>query len=239
MIVFRYIGLAFTSLLLGAAPALSLPIAVANAGFEDPILAEPDSTDDDLPGWIGAGGVLVASNFGAFNPPASFFPAEAPEGVNVAYIQDGEIGQPLSDTLERGAYTLSVRVGQSLVDVPSPFRVQLWAGTTLLAEETAPIATAGEFAEVVVQYGASESDPELGSLLEIVLVDDGVPGQFADEPYFDDVRLDFEPVPEPSAALLLLAGATALALARLQALRTGPAIHLLASSSTRAPSIVR
>jgi hypothetical protein len=168
-------------------------VAVANAGFEDPPLADNASTDEDLPGWTGSGGVLADNNFGAFDPPASFFPAEAPEGENVAYVQDGVLFQELGDPLASGTYTLTVQVGQSLVDPTSPFRVQLLGGGNLKAEATAPVAAAGSFATVTVSYTASENDGDLGYPLAIVLVDDGVPGMFQDEPYFDDVTLDFEP----------------------------------------------
>jgi hypothetical protein len=188
---------AFASLSL-AVRAVADPVAVVNAGFEDPALDDNVSTDDALPGWTGAGGALADHNFGAFDPPTSFFPGEAPEGENVAYIQDGRIAQVLAATLEEGTYTLSVQVGQSLVDPASPFRVQLRAGDTVLDESTSPVATTGNFAEVTASYTAAADDPSLGEPLEIRLLDDGVPGMFADEPYFDDVALDFQP-PCPSA----------------------------------------
>ena len=189
----KLVGPCLAAALLAAHGAEAVALAVTNAGFEDPALAELASTDDVLPGWTGAGGVLADANFGAFDPDATFFPTGVPEGENVAYIQDGEISQVLADTLAAGSYTLSVEVGQSLLDPASPFRVQLWAGATLLDEETAPVAAAGAFASVLVEYSASVGDPSLGQALEIVLVDDGVPGAFADEPYFDSVSLDFEP----------------------------------------------
>jgi hypothetical protein len=200
---------------LAARPTGAVALVVANAGFEDPSLAELASTDDSLPGWTGAGGALAGFNFGAFDPDATFFPAEAPEGENVAYIQDGEVSQVLSDTLAAGTYTLGVKVGQSIPDHPSPFRVQLLAGSTLLAESTSPVAAAGEFADVVVQYVASGADPALGEALAIVLVDDGVPGDFNDEPYFDQVTLDFEAAPGAGCAVGPAAGCVAAAKASL------------------------
>lgn len=212
--IVRFVPFWIAATLLSAGPAGATLLMVSNPGFEDPILTEPASTDDDVPGWIGTGGVLGASNFGVFNPPSSFFPAEAPEGENVAYIQDGQIAQGLADVLTEGTYELSVLAGQSLVDSLSPFRVQLWAGPTLLAEETTPMAVAGEFVDVTVQYVAGAADPALGSALEIVLVDDGIPGNSADEPYFDSVSLDFVPTPEPAQALLLLIGAACLTVGR-------------------------
>jgi hypothetical protein len=202
----RPIAPCFAVALLAAQPAGAAALTVTNPGFEDPPLADVASTDDSLPGWVGAGGALAQFNFGAFNPDSSFFPAEAPEGENVAYIQDGEVSQILTDTLTEGTYTLSVLVGQSIPDHPSPFRVQLRAGSTLLAEATSPVAAAGEFASVIVQYAASDTDPALGQALEIVLVDDGVPGAFEDEPYFDSVGLDFEEAPASGCLVAPAAG---------------------------------
>jgi hypothetical protein len=187
------IGVCLAVAWLRSAAALAAPVAVVNAGFEDPPLADNVSTDDDLPGWAGSYGVLADHNFGAFDVPTSFFPAEAPEGENVAYIQDGAIFQELADSLAPGDYTLTVQVGQSLVDPTSPFRVQLLAAGNLKAEATAPVAAAGTFATVTVTYTASENDGDKGYPLAIVLIDDGVPGLFEDEPYLDDVALDFEP----------------------------------------------
>jgi hypothetical protein len=193
-------GAALAVACLAPVSAQAAPLTVTNAGFEDPALPNGESTDDTLPGWTGSGGVLADFNFGAFDAPTTFFPAEAPAGENVAYIQDGQISQTLADTLAEGEYTLTAQVGQSLVDAPSPFRVQLRAGGELLAEATTPAATAGTFALVSVSYTAVYDDTQLGQALAIALVDAGTAGVPEDEPYFDDVALDFVPAAPPCAA---------------------------------------
>jgi hypothetical protein len=211
----RSIGIACAGALLLAQHVGAVALTVTNAGFEDPPLADDAATDDVLPGWTGSGGVLAEFNFGAFDPPTTFFPAGAPEGENVGYIQDGQISQLLADTLEPGTYTLTVLAGQSLVDVASPWVVQLRAGGTVLNEVDSPLAAAGEFTEVVVGFVADAAHPSLGEPLEIVLVDGGQPGEFADEPYFDAVSLDFEEVAPAGCAAAPAKGCVAAAKATL------------------------
>jgi hypothetical protein len=182
-------AIAAYALLIGAACVHAAPIAITNAGFENFALVDEDYSNDLIPGWTGTlGGVDYL--FGIYNPPASVFPAQAPEGQNIAFIQRGAIFQRLSEALTLGKYTLSVQVGDSLIDPLSPFTVELRAGGAVLAQSTSPVPANGTFGLVTVNYEALEGHPSLGQQLEIRLVDDGF--DYVTEPYFDDVRLDFQ-----------------------------------------------
>ena len=164
-------------------------LPIVNAGFEAPLLIDDNFTDDTIPGWEGT----ISGpnfNFGVYNPRASVFPGQAPEGLNVAYIQSGTIFQTLNEGFALGKYTLSVWVGDSLADPVSPFTVELRAGSVLVAQASSPIPADGLFTLVTLNYEAVEGAPGLGQLLQIRLIDNDL-GQVT-EPYFDDVRLDFE-----------------------------------------------
>jgi hypothetical protein len=169
-----------------------------NAGFEDPALADNDFTNNSIPGWTGTDSG-AGFNFGVFDPPTIFFAAQAPEGENVAYIERGAIFQTLGDVLAVGTYTLTVQVGDSLIDPDSPFTVELRAGSTVLAQSSTPDPADGTFALVTVDYTAGAADPLLGQTLEIRFVESL--SDKTTEAYFDAVQLDFA-VPEPSALLL-------------------------------------
>ena len=168
-----------------------ISIAIVNAGFENPLLGDNRFTNNAIPGWTGTDSGAT-NNFGVFNPPTFFFPAEAPEGQNVAYIERGAIFQTLTDTLTPGDYTLTVRVGDSLIDPDSPFMVQLRAGSTVLAQTSTPGPANGTFTMVTVNYSAGVGDPLLGQALEIRFIDNL--SDKSSEPYFDSVQLIFTPL---------------------------------------------
>ena len=190
-----------------AAGAQAAPIAIVNAGFEMPVLADNDATNNAIPGWTGTD-IGDAFNFGVYNPSAAFFPGQAPEGANVAFIERGAIFQVLASVLQPGSYSLSVLVGDSLVDPVSPFTIELRAGATVLAQASAPAPADGSFTLVTAGYQATALDPLLGLPLEVRLIDPGF--DKTTEPYFDDVRLDFTArnaeVPEPATVVLLSIG---------------------------------
>ena len=118
-------------------------IPIINAGFEDPVLNDNAFTSNSIPGWEGTD-LAAPNNFGVFNPAPTFFPNEAPEGSNVAYIERGAVFQTLSEVLTANTmYTLEVLVGDSLIDPLPGFAVQLMAGGTVLAEATSPSPTRG------------------------------------------------------------------------------------------------
>jgi hypothetical protein len=181
------------ALLIGVTPSIqAAAIPIANAGFEDFPLIDNDYSNDLIPGWTGTISGLDYL-FGLYNPPAFVFPAQAPEGLNIAFIQRGAIFQTFTEVLTLGQYTLSVQVGDSLIDPLSPFTVELRAASTVLAQSSSPVPADGTFALVMVNYEPLEGDASLGKFLEVRLIDNDF--DYVTEPYFDDVQLDFQPRP--------------------------------------------
>ena len=97
-----------------------------------------DFTDNVIPGWIGTD-IGAAFNFGVFNPAIDTFPAQAPEGQNIAYIVKGAVYQTLTSALATGDYILTIQVGQLPNRTPSPLTIELRAGTTVLTQANSPM----------------------------------------------------------------------------------------------------
>jgi filamentous hemagglutinin family protein len=167
--------------------AVSNGIAIVNNGFEAPALADNAFTDNAIPGWT-VTPLLPTNSLGVFNPPATFFPGEAPDGQNVAYIQTGAITQVLPDVLQPGtAYNLTVLVGDSLIDPVAGFAVELLAGGSLLATGATTTVDGAFVGLGVFAPAVPDGDPRIGQALSVRLVDlDADP---ISEVYFDQVFL--------------------------------------------------
>jgi len=189
--------------------AWGVTVPVVNAGFENPTLADGGSTPS-TPEWVS----IPAGNPGIQNPTILVFPAEAPEGQNVAYIntlpiQTSILEQTLSTTIAPGAiYTLQVDVGRrldqaGLMKIFAP-RIQLQtAGGTVLTGSGCGHGLFGSFVTCTATYTAPTSGGPLGQALKISL--QSVGGSFSTEQAnFDDVRLTA--VPLPAAVYLFGAG---------------------------------
>ncbi len=208
-------------------------------------LYDPDTITSDGDGPVYYVGTLTPVEPDPIGNPGVyvFFDDGAPEGqrVGIAFNYYGSGGggeygleQVLSETLQPNTtYQLRVRIGNiatgtavgggefSLYGFPG-YRVELFAGTTLLSEDDNSLAGSipeGEFAETVIEHttGASvpEPPPALGiRLINLNTVDPAYP--LSDlEVDFDDIRLDASPAATPVPALhargefvlaLLLAG---------------------------------
>jgi hypothetical protein len=189
---------------------------IANASFEDPVLAD-DDWDWSL-GNQGWGYFANAGNLGPWNPTTDDFPDEAPEGDNVGWTNPGGLGVPggfaqvLTETITADTtYTLTVEVGRSSYYSWGGYKVQLLAGGTphnttstdytsavvggdLLAEDDNSLTIAEDTFETstVVHTSGGPSDPTVGQPLQIRLLCRGnVSGD--DEAYFDNVRLIADP----------------------------------------------
>lgn len=184
--------LGFVSALGAASSARAEIIPVVNFGFEEPVLSDGSWTASNVTGWS-----VLAS--GAFNPTVSNFPGGAPEGQNTGFVNAGYLHQDLAaHVLQLGTYTLRVDVGNRLDSNFPGYRVQLLAGSTVLAEDNNSLSPSeGAFLTSEVEFTATASDPMLGATLAVRLVSAGV------QTNFDNVRLDFAPVPEPPSAVLL------------------------------------
>ena len=179
-----------------AAQAISLasqPVPVTNAGFENPVV-DDGSAQASIPNWTPLG----LGDSGILNPSSADFPAEAPEGANVAYISDttGEAGisQTLGGVIGQlqvdASYTLSVKVGNTTFFAGFPgYRVQLVANGTVLAEDDNSLSPAeGVFVTSTVNYtyNAGLHSALVGKPLEIRLLSKGANTSEVD---FDDVKL--------------------------------------------------
>jgi hypothetical protein len=202
-------------------------ISIQNPGFED-ISGVPGSThyDDDgrlrnghltwpepdgglpeglyevrtpvVPGWVPPFG--YASTYNPDNVTA--YPDGVPEGENIAI---GSLNQTLTDVLAPGTYTLRVSIGYSnsgpLASAHLGFaNASLSAGGSPLGNT--PILSggiSGEFLEQEVVIVIPEDHFALGGSLGIHLQGGN------QNAAFDNVRLDFAPVPEPGATAALAA----------------------------------
>ncbi|BCX47931.1 PKD domain-containing protein [Haloferula helveola] len=186
--VFGTLGLTLTA-------AAQTPVPITNAGFEDPVLPSDNDLGDPT-GWSSFGS---PSDDGSWNPGIAAYPAEAPEGTNVAYVYGGVVDAGLSQVLAGGTglfqadanYSLSVEVGQSNSYLFDGYRVQLLAGGTLLAEDDNTLSpAAGTFVTSTVNYTYDAGDAALvGQPLEIRLLAKGQSGGSNGETDFDDVQL--------------------------------------------------
>ena len=196
---------AILSFMCAATAANAAIVPVLNASFEAPQTAvfSPGTITD----WV----LSDPSNQGVFRPSA--FPASGGgfiSGVDqfqTAYLNSGQISQVLSaNLLSDTAYTLRVNVGDR-ADLPFPgYRVQLFAGSTLLAEDTSLVPNNGFLTSTVTfqTFGG----PLVGQPLQIRLVSNG------SQVNFDNVRLETAPaVPVPASLAIWGLGAIAVGLA--------------------------
>lgn len=169
-------------------------VTVLNPSFEEPVVPPSGFTSGVITDWT-----LSGVEGGVFHPTAADFPATggAPDGLQTAYSRGATISQVLSDVLSEGNYTLQVDVGNRTSQPFPGYTIQLLAGGVLLAEDdNSLLPPIGDFLTSTVLYTALASDPQLGTSLEIRLFSVG------QQTNFDDVRLDFSVIPEPSSVVL-------------------------------------
>lgn len=159
------------------------PPDIQNASFEDPVMA------DDALGALGTPWTEFDDDelgiLNTWNPPVTEY-AAVPDGENVATVWFDTvpnatfgISQVLGATFAAGTdYTVTVQVGRATnFDWPG-FRVELWAGATLLAFDEDPTTTApgaGSFVTSTVSYDDATAAPATpGDALEIRLLSRGV-----------------------------------------------------------------
>jgi len=172
------------SLGLAAIPAQGAIVAVVNPSFESPTTA--DFTSGVITGWL----LSAPAQQGVFRPSA--FPSVGmgtTEGTQTAFLNQGFISQTLPSLLTvNTSYTLQVDVGDRL-DLPFPgYAVQLFAGSTLLAQESSLVPNNG-FLTSTVSFTALPGNVAIGQAIQIRLVSNGV------QVNFDNVRLDATAVP--------------------------------------------
>lgn len=178
--------------------AASAPITIVNAGFEDPVLSDGDSTDV-ITGWSA---FASASFAGAWNPPASDYPLGVPEGQNVGSVYDsgalsgfsqviqGAEGQFQADT----TYELKVKVGNPTSGDFDGYIIQLVVNNNVIAQDdNSRIPTDGSFVATSVKYiyNSGLHAGLVGYPIEIRLLTKGLEEGFPDV-NFDDVQLTYE-----------------------------------------------
>ena len=175
-------------------------IAVTNAGFEIPTLADGSIELN----FTSAGSGWTPNNTGVagiWNPPTSAYPSEAPEGQNVSFVNGNGnfIVQNLNAFVSADlTYTLQVDVGKRL-DLPGTdwsYSVDLIIANTsgpsgILAQDFGLLSpNPGQFLTSTVTYTAPSTGTVLGSQLAIRLRN-----WDTEQVNFDNVRLTAVPLP--------------------------------------------
>ncbi|MGV6818004.1 MAG: tandem-95 repeat protein [Thiotrichales bacterium] len=175
----------------------STQVAITNAGFETQPVTDDNVISNTVTGWVASSS---DGRIGVWNPPTYMYPAEAPEGQNVAYIDTSPGGrtlsQTLSDTFEANrSYTLSAWVGdESPAGDSNGWKMELYAGTQLLGSVSNADynPTDGEFVKATLYLDAdtlATYSANYGDALEIKLSNIDV-GSTANV-HFDDVQLEY------------------------------------------------
>lgn len=183
--------------------AVDIDILINNSSFETPALDPNHFTSPACPNPADTAcmetatpvaGWTVVGVAGTWRPTASSYPGGVPDGSNVAYANsssDATVSQVLAATLEPNtSYLLEVDVGNRMGKPFPGYKVQLWAGGVLLAEDDDELSPPnGTFATSTVAAHIGSQHPALGENLEIVLVSKG------SQTNFDDVILTARPFP--------------------------------------------
>jgi hypothetical protein len=142
-------------------------VAVANPSFE---AGDAGSVAD----WPGPGGSVVG-----LNPPSGHVGITPTDGLNMAYNNGAAMAQTLVSTLAPSTtYTLLVDVGDRS-DLPFPgYKVRLYAGATLLAEDDSSLTPVTGWLTSTVSYTSPASGPDIGQSLRIELVGNGIQVNF-------------------------------------------------------------
>lgn len=187
------LGIVSVVLLLNGA-AWGTLLTIVNPSFETNVLPSGIYISTAT-GWSGAG------TWHPLNPERYFY-VFPPDGNNVGWTNNGTISQTLNDTLVAdAAYTLTVYVGYRLDYGVFNDTIALYAGTNLLASESATAPLKGYWQEETLTFHSTSSTPGLGERLVIKLSSSAGQGDF------DKISLDCTPsAPLPGTILLLGSG---------------------------------
>jgi PA14 domain len=171
-------------------------IPVVNPSFESQALGDGAWIDGTLSGWTVGGTFAGPQNWldpdfaGATDRDPIL--SSVPDGQNSAFSRGPTISQTLTTTLAANTqYLLQVNVGHRANGAFPGYRVQLWAGGVLLAEDNNSLPVGlGQFVTSTVSYTTDSTPAQFGQPLQIRLVAPGVtdPTGFT-QAVFDNVRL--------------------------------------------------
>jgi hypothetical protein len=186
------------------------PVMVYNASFEEPIVA-----DGDAAGYLGGGDTIPywSSTTGSYlqviNPDSSY-PFQPTDGENFAYINGGIlVWQDLAPIQDNMIYTVTVDLAAHNAVSPgfAWSDIQLYAGndhSNLLISERFGDPAGGNteiptdsFASFSITWDSSGTS-FVGQALKLNFNSDRV--------WYDNVRVDATPVPEPATMGLLAIG---------------------------------
>jgi len=177
---------------LNAWPGLArgVVVPIVNPGFEQPALSALCQFGPPITGWVGG------NDYGVWRPGTAAtclhsFTGGPPEGQQIAYTNSDPLSQTLTTNLAANTlYTLTVKVGRRADCCQgNGYRVQLWAGTSMLSEDPGLLGVnAGTFRPVTLRFATGATHPMLGQALQIRLIR-GAAGQGD----FDDVHLEAVP----------------------------------------------
>lgn len=210
--------------LAGVATSQAATVTIANFSFEDQTVADGATNTGAIDGWVSTGGTRGIENHNT----GKYAGADASEGNNVFFnnTSSGTVTTAADiGLIAEGTYTLSVdfmvRTGASADRNPlTDF------GLVLTSADTTILGTAGTYVNSVqdpthvggiftrtytLTVGAGNANIGTGYKIHFDAV--GSSGNFQ-QMSFDNVKLDFAPVPEPSSTALLGLGGLALILHR-------------------------
>lgn len=185
--------------------AQAAPIQVSYDSFEDPdISADADgSTDDNATGWFEVGhpntSGVIHENSGKFTTPYGSQALRAWQGQQTGAQKT--LGENLEADME---YVLSFNVSARDNRSTGDYRAELWAGSTLLDLVEGTVTTNDMSHSVTHTFDTSAGTVGDALLLRLIDPSSGqVTNAWQDGPYFDNVLLTKELVPEPSSLALL------------------------------------
>lgn len=197
---FHILGFAIAFLLTISPMVHAAPVAITNAGFESPVLAD-GAQSSSAAGWTRFGSARFT------NPTASQFTGEAYEGQNVALFTGGATLTQIMGTIGYGTYTLTAAIGDPLGASLSGLNLSLRKGTSFLSPSSTsflPPADGGYsvYSRVYEVTPDNANGTFFGDPFNIFALVSSSSGQVA----MDDIRLDFSPAPEPASLALLALG---------------------------------
>lgn len=182
-----------------ASPGLppTYSVTLSNPGFENPTLANGESTSA-VEGWSPVGDVTLAA---AWHPSADFYASGAPEGQNVGDVFQSPAFSGFSQFLQGSegqfqavnSYGIKVKVGRNLLDPYDGYVIQLLANGIILAQDdNSRVPTAGSFVTASLNYSYNPSlhSGLVGYPLEIRLLSKGL-GAGSGDVNFDDVQMTY------------------------------------------------